>query len=647
MTGRIANQSTHNKYRRTFALEGGETMKNVKPVTDWMIDQLKRSQTADGSWAYPFETGITTDAYTIILLRSLEMRGEEPLISGLVKRILSRQEENGAWKVFHDEHEGNLTTTVEAYYALLYSGRCHEGDPRLEKARNFIVAKGGLAEVNIFAKIMLAMTGQMNYPSFFPLPIEAILLPITSPVNFYSISMFGRANMTPFMIITDKKYTLKTVNTPNLRGLNVNKIQEDSWRVPQDWQPSLQLLKEGFDSLAGSPEQIHQLAIDRATKYMLDHIEADGTYYSYYSSTFLMIFALLSLGYHKTDPLIKKAIAGIKSMVCDMNGLPHMQFTTANVWNTSLIGYALQTAGIAPDDTMLIRANEYLLGKQHHKFGDWIIHNRSQLPGGWGFSNVNTINPDVDDTIATLRVLASMPRQNHEVWNKGVSWLLSMQNDDGGWAAFEKNTNAPYLELLPIEKGKFILSDPSCADITGRTLEFLGNHTTIDHQDESVRKAVAWLMRNQQPDGSWYGRWGICYIYGTWAAVTGLLAIGVPRKNTAVNQAIKWLEKVQNEDGGWGESCMSDQREEYIPLGESTLTQTAWALDALIAAADHPTTTIDKGISYLVQAVQREDWSSSYPTGQGIAGFYYIHYHSYRHIFPLIALSHYHTKFGS
>ncbi len=621
-------------------------MINAKPKSAWIISQLRRSQSLDGSWSYPFETGITTDAYTIILLRSLEIDTEETLISGLATRIISKQEKNGAWKVFHDEHEGNLTTTVEAYYALLYSGYFHQDDPRLTKAKRFILAKGGLREVNIFAKILLAITGQIDYPSFFPLPIEAILLPLTSPINFYSLSMFGRANMTPFMIIVDKKYGLRTVKTPSLSDLNVDRHQANSWILPHEWQQWLPVLKEEFDGLAGSPEQIHALAIGRAKQYMLDHIEADGTYLSYYSSTFLMIYALLSLGYPKTDPLIMRALAGIKSMKCDINGLPHMQFTTANVWNTSLIGYALQTAGTQADDPMLARASRYLLGKQHDKFGDWIIHNRNQLPGGWGFSDINTINPDVDDTIATLRMLAGIPAFNKESWNKGVSWLLSMQNDDGGWAAFEKNTNNPYLQLLPIEKGKLILSDPSCADITGRTLEFLGGHTTIQLQHPSVKKATAWLMANQKEDGSWYGRWGICTIYGTWAAVMGLVAVGISRDHRAVDRAVKWLENIQNEDGGWGESCMSDQQEKYIALGESTLIHTAWALDALVAAAVESTTAIEKGISYLVQSVGGEDWASSYPVGQGIAGFYYIHYHSYRHVFPLITLSHYHAKFG-
>ncbi|WP_420490685.1 squalene--hopene cyclase [Neobacillus drentensis] len=619
-------------------------MINTRNGTEWIIERLRSHQLPDGSWNYPFETGISTDAYTIILLRTLEIEDEE-LIKGLTARILSRQEKNGAWKIFYDEGEGNLTASVESYYALLYSGYYQKDDPQLKKARKFILAKGGLEEANIFAKIMFAMTGQLKYPSFFPLPVEVILLPLQFPLNFYSFSVFGRANMTPIMLLMDKKFSLKTAKSPNLKDLTVNRDQEVSWIQPNEWRSFLSILEEGISSLMGLPDQLHKLAIERAKKYMLDHIEEDGTLFSYYSSTFLMIFALLSLGYKKTDPLIANALSGIMAMKCEINGLPHMQYTTANVWNTSLIGYALQSAGVQTDDVMIVKANQYLLGKQHHKFGDWIIHNRNQLPGGWGFSDVNTIHPDVDDTTTSLRVVARFASTNLHSWDRGICWLLSMQNNDGGWAAFEKNTNSKLLNLLPIEKGRFILADPTCADITGRTIEFLGNYTNLPAQNESVKKAVKWLVKNQEQNGSWYGRWGICYIYGTWAAVTGLMAVGFSRLHPSIDSAVEWLKNIQNEDGGWGESCNSDHQGKYIPLGESTLTHSAWALDALISVLDQPTDEIEKGISFLVNSISREDWTTSYPKGQGMAGAFYIHYHSYRYIFPLLALSHYQTKY--
>ncbi|WP_462411787.1 squalene--hopene cyclase [Neobacillus sp. Marseille-QA0830] len=620
-------------------------MTNIKLSIDWMIGMLRKDQSPDGSWSYPFDTGISTDAYMIILLRSLEINDDE-FIQRLCKRILSKQEKNGAWKLFYDEGDGNVTATLEAYYALLFSGFYQKDSPRLLAARKYILSKGGVKEVSTFTKIMLAVTGQYHWPRHSPLPIEVILLPLNFPINFYSFSVFGRANLTPIMILAAKKFSIDTKVSPDITELLIHREEEDHWVRSGEWRSLLSFLEDGVKRLAGLPGELRRVAIDRAKKYMLDRIEPDGTFYSYYSCTFLMIFALLSLGYKKTDPLIQNAVAGIKSMTCEIDGHPHVQYTTANVWNTSLIGYALQSAGVSPEDSMVDKANQYLLSRQHTKFGDWVIHNPHTMPGGWGFSDVNTINPDVDDTTASLRSLSRTPTTRLGAWEKGMNWTLSMQNDDGGWPAFEKNTDTKLLEFLPLEKGQFLLIDPSCADLTGRTLEFFGNFTTLPSDHSVIKRGIHWLLKEQKWDGSWYGRWGICYIYGTWAAITGLLAAGVRNSDPAIQKAVNWLKDIQNRDGGWGESCHSDVANTYVPLRTSTLTDTAWVLDALIAASDKPTDTIRKGVTFLVNSIDIEDWTIHYPKGQGMGGAFYIHYHSYRYIFPLLALARYRRKFG-
>ncbi|MEH6906300.1 squalene--hopene cyclase [Neobacillus drentensis] len=621
-------------------------MINTKKGIDWIIERLRKDQSPDGSWNYPFETGLSTDAYMIILLRTLELNDEE-LIQGLVSRILSKQEKNGAWKLYYDEGDGNLSATVEVYYALLYSGYTKKDDKRLRAAKRFILSKGGLEEVSIFTKVMLSLTGQYIWPDFSPLPIEFILLPHYFPINFYSLSVFGRANLTPIILLADKKFFIKTKNSPNLSELHIHRNQDNSWFRSSEYRSLFSFIEDGVKRLMGLPEQLHQIAIERAKKYMLDHLEPDGTFYSYFSSTFLLIFALLSLGYKKTDPIITKALNGLFAMKCEINGTPHMQYTTANVWNTSLIGYSLQAAGVSTDDSMVVEANRYLLEKQQHKFGDWVIHNPKTLPGGWGFSEVNTMNPDVDDTTASLRSLSRLVPHDRHAWDRGLEWLLSMQNDDGGWAAFEKNTDTKLFEFLPLEKGEFLLTDPSCADITGRTLEFLGNYTNLSRDHKAIQKGVNWLLKNQLMNGSWYGRWGVCYLYGTWGAVTGLVAAGIPTGHSSIQRAVNWLLSIQNGDGGWGESCHSDRKKTYVPLQASTLTHTGWALDTLISTSEEPTSQIRKGITYLLDSLEKEDWTTAYPKGQGMAGAFYIHYHSYRYIFPLIALSHYQKKFES
>lgn len=619
-----------------------------------IIKSLERDQSPDGAWNYPFETGISTDAYMIILLRSLTIN-DEKLLKELTERILKKQEANGAWKLYYDEDIGNVTATTEAYYALLYSGYFKKSDKQLVDAKKFILANGGLESVHMFTKIMLSITGQYQWPSFFPLPIEMMLLPTSFPVNLYHLSVFGRANLVPIMILANKKYQIRTKLSPNLSELMIHRnshLDAHFFGRSQirEWRSFSTFLLKKINNLVGLPEQTRKLALQKAEQYMLKRIEPDGTFYSYFSSTFLMIFALLSLGYSQKDPIIKRAMNGLLSMKTTINGNTHMQYTTAKVWNTSLISYTLQEAGLSPLDPIVEKANKYLLTRQHRKFGDWVIHNPNSLPGGWGFSDVNTMNPDIDDTTAALRALSKNvinDPASQLAWDRGIRWLLSMQNDDGGWPSFERNTNHKWLNLLPIQKGEFILSDSSSADLTGRTLEFLGNFTNLDKNYPPIKQGVDWLLKNQESNGSWYGRWGICYLYGTWCAITGLKAVEVSSKHPSILKALKWLKLTQNRDGGWGESCKSDLEKKYIPLGDSTLTHTAWAVDTLLSATKQLTEEIQAGVNFLLKNINKEDWTTSYPKGQGMADGFYIHYHSYRYIYPLLALSHYQKKFIS
>lgn len=610
-----------------------------------IISKLSQDQSPNGTWDCPFETGISTDCYMIILLRSLGIY-DENLIMQLTERILSKQGKNGEWKLYIDEKDGNLTSTVEAYYALLYSGYYDKKDKRILASKKFILEKGGLENAHMFTKIMLAITGQMKWPKYFPIPTELILLSTTFPINFYSFSEFGRANLTPIFILADRKFQLKTRESPNLSDLFVR--QEASYFYSEDDRSLHSFFHKAIKSLTGLPEQLHHQATERAKQYMLTRIESNGTFFGYFSSTFLMIFALLSLGYPKNHPMIIQAVNGLKSMKCEINGLPHMQYTTATVWNTSLISYALQEAGVSHEAPMVKKANQYLFSKQHYKYGDWIVHNPTGFPGGWGFQDSNTFHPDIDDTTASLRAIASSVQNDpiyRQAWERGIQWVLSMQNADGGWPAFEKNTNSKLLEMLPIEKAEFILTDPSSADLTGRTLEFFGTYTNLVRTHPSIRAGVNWLFKHQEKDGSWYGRWGICYIYGTWASITGLRSVGIPPTHSSITKAVTWLCQIQNKDGGWGESCKSDLENTYVPLGSSTLTHTAWALDALIASSDKPTKAIFTGINFLLENLSNEDWTSEYPKGQGMAGGFYIHYHSYKYIFPLLALAHFKNKY--
>ncbi|CAM3269795.1 squalene--hopene cyclase [Brevibacillus invocatus] len=611
-------------------------------------------QKADGSWRFCLETSPMTDSHMIILLRTLSI-DDEGLIEKLVSHIVSKQQDDGSWKLYPDEPQGNLSATIDSYYALLFSGRYTKNEPRMALARSFIRERGGLTQANLLTKITTALTGQYQWPAHFIVPVELALLPPSLPVSFYDFVGYARVHLAPMMICADRKYVKKLPYTPDLSDLYaVHPIAPGIYphgileRFAKDGQALLSSTHDYVQRLPFLPGKLHEVGLRRLEQFMLSRIEPDGTLYNYSTSTTLMIYALLARGYSSRDPVIQKAVAGLKASVCSQAAGVHLQLATSAVWDTALSSHSLQRSGLSFSHPAISQANRYLLSKQQTTYGDWKIRNPGVKPGGWGFSDHNTMNPDIDDTTAALRALHNQAKTDQlaaAAWNRGLVWLLSMQNDDGGWPAFEKNTDSALVRNLPIEGADTVSTDPSTADLTGRTLEFLGRYAGMSVSDPRIARAISWLLANQQADGSWYGRWGIAYVYGTWAALTGMIAVGLPPDYPAIQKAVLWLQRIQNPDGGWGESCLSDEKKTYIPLGASTPSQTAWAVDALIAASPKPTPAVEHGIRFLTRRKPAGDWTSFYPTGGGRPGGTYFAYHSYQWIWPLLALSHYQDKY--
>ncbi|MBS7529574.1 squalene--hopene cyclase [Hazenella sp. IB182353] len=620
--------------------------KHVQATMDELVNWLVKNQTANGSWDLCFETGVKTDALTLILLRSFNIK--RPNVEQEIgDRLLHRRTKEGTWKLFSDEREGNLSETIEATLALLYIGKMNMDDRLLQKTREFIISQGGPREAGGLTRVLLTLLGHGSWSDFPKIPVEFFLLPLQSPVHFFDFVGYTRVHTAPIMIAADQKYCVE------LDGM---------WEI-NDWLPYTKALfkpdphirfwtKKEIERALGSDFKrfsIHGRSLKWGERFMLNRIESDGTLYNYLTSTFLMIYGLRALKYDATHPVIEKAIQGILNMAYPMQTGMHIQETTANVWNTSLILYAIQTAGLPAHHICVQKGLRYLNEKQHTKKGDWSINNPYAPPGGWGFSDCNTINPDVDDTSACLRAFAPSVSQGEyqETWNRGLSWLQSMQNQDGGWPAFEKNMNKSWHQLLPFKEGKYVYGDPSTADLTGRTLEFMGTTLGWGRERPEVEKGYQWLKQNQLTSGAWSGRWGIAYIYGTWAALTGLAAIRVSKQEEMVQKAVKWLYQIQLSDGGWGESCYSDLKEAYVPLKNSTTVQTAWALDALIAYHSTPNDVIRRGIERLLFLVHEKKEAETYPVGAGLAGQMYIYYHSYPYIFPLLTFARYQRKYSS
>ena len=626
---------------------GAQHLERVNREIGRMVDHLIRRQQADGRWISCFESGTMTDAYMILLMKVCGWENPS-LIRRLVKRIVARQDPSGTWKLFADEKEGNLSATIDSSVALLYAGARKPDHPQMRQAREFVLSKGGLEQAGSLTRVMLTLMGHLDWREHPGVPIRLLLLPRWFPINFFDFVGYTRMHVAPILIAADRRFSIRLARRPNLsnwilREGQRSQVKSVGW-LEQEVERGLQL------STVGTGSNTAKKALRYGEQFMLERIEPDGTLYGYFSTTFLMVFALLALGYSKHHPIIRKALKGLKAFLYPLgNGMLHMQEATSTVWDTSLILYALGEAGVKKTHPVFQRGAKYLFPRQHTKRGDWALKNPNVPAGGWGFSDINTINPDVDDTGSSLRALQGLAWRYSErygnSWRRGLNWLLSMQNQDGGWPAFEKNTDKKWPHLLPFEDGHTVWTDPSSADLTGRALEFLGS-LGWSVNELPVRRGVNWLIQNQRADGSWFGRWGVIYIYGTWAALTGLSSVGIPPKHPTLERGRQWLLSVQNEDGGWGESCASDTSKAYVPLNASTPVQTAWALDALIALHDRPTPEIEAGMKCLLHLLRQNDWRTQYPTGAGLAGQFYIHYHSYRYIWPLVTLSHYRKKYG-
>ncbi|MFC5648382.1 prenyltransferase/squalene oxidase repeat-containing protein [Paenibacillus solisilvae] len=625
---------------------------NVQHGIDKLVYHFINTQSADGTWRFGFiEYGTTMDAAVIMLLQTLGYENHK-LIDALCHRIQAKQHSDGGWRVYPDEHAPNLCATVESYFALLYAG-VSASEASMVRARSIIMQLGGISRVNsLLTKFLLAVIGEYEWPRWFPVPLAFMMLPTSSPVHFFQFSGYARAHMAPMLILADRKPAFGSSPLSPEQSLLLSNPAHD--RLEPGWERHfnpriLAAIKTWTQSVMKLPGQANTAATRHAEQYMLDRIEPDGTLYSFASATVLMIHALRAIGYAADHEVIKKAVQGLESMVMtDLDGNRiTLQNTTSTVWDTSLISHALQSAGLNALNPSITQAGQYLLSKQHSKLGDWQLQVQNPVPGGWGFSHVNHINPDIDDTTAALRAIYGLRHlpSYREASNKGLQWLLAMQNSDGGWAAFERNNNHRFISWLPLDGADDAATDPSIADLTGRTLEYAGGMLGLKNNLLFIKRAVQWLYQHQEDNGSWYGRWGICYIYGTWAALTGLSAVGEPPDSAPIMKAKEWLLQIQNEDGGFGESCFSDKAKAFIPLTASTLSQTAWALDALISVSDSPCKHMNSAVQFLLEQQFTAEIASFYPTGAALPGHMYTRYDSYSLIWPLLALSNYRKKY--
>ena len=542
-------------------------------------------------------------------------------------------------------HSGDFSTSLEAYLALRLAGRPQSAEPVM-RAQRFLCTTGREQNLSNLTRVTLAILGVLPWSAVPVLPPEIMLLPGRAPLSIYDLAGFTRVHMPAIMLLSATNASREFALAREVRAMlaphhfrAIPCAHPLSGRVERLVRPMAKWLAK-LSRATGA----RQLSIESCRSFIQDRIEEDGTLGSYLLSTIFSMFALSSLGRPEDAQIVSFMKAGLRNFTVEKNGELHMQPCTSAVWDTALNVAALRRLGIPDSDPALIEAVKWLFDREIRVFPDLWQRSPKMRGSAWGFQAVNRFYPDVDDTCAVLsaiRDFKGLPGQRaKEAFGRGVEWVFAMQNRDGGFSAFDVNSSLQFLERLPFNDMGRAMIDPSSADMTGRTVMFISDLGGA-RAARSIRKGLAWLDSHQETNGSWWGRWGISFIYGTWAALLGYAAAGVNRhRSKAVERGCEWLRSVQNEDGGWGESCRSDVEGCFVPRSESTPSQTAWALEGMLASGCRPQwEPVRRGIEFLVERYRPGiGWEENYPTGAGFAGKLYLLYHNYGNLWPTMAL---------
>jgi squalene-hopene/tetraprenyl-beta-curcumene cyclase len=537
----------------------------------------------------------------------------------------------------------------------------------LVKAREWILANGGVTEVNTFTKIYLCFMGQYEYDAVPAVPPELVLFPKWWYFNIYEISAWSRAIVVPLSIAYAKKPFKKLTKEQGIDELFVGGRENAHLHLKWDKRKILgwRNIFLAADRIAHWAERVHirplrKIALKKAERWMLERFEKSDGLGAIYPAMLNALIALACLGYTPDDPQFIRAMDEFEKLGIDNpEGEPdyptptfRMQPCSSPVWDTAQAVYALGEAGLAKDDPRMVKAADWLMSKEVRNKGDWSKTLPNVQPGGWYFEFNNEFYPDVDDSAQVLLALncVSHPRERNQidVSQRALDWIFAMQCKNGGWASFDKDNTKMIFEYIPFADHNAML-DPPTVDITGRILEMLANYG-YTRRDKRVEKAIQFVLNEQESDGSWFGRWGVNYLYGTFLVLRGLEAMGVWNHEPAIQQAAEWIRMVQNADGGWGETCASYDDPTLRGIGPSTPSQTAWAVLGLLAAGDTRSDSVAKGIRWLVtKQMENGSWDEAAAgrnneavyTGTGFPRVFYLAYHLYRDYFPLLALTTY------
>jgi squalene-hopene/tetraprenyl-beta-curcumene cyclase len=610
-------------------------------------DHLLALQDQAGWWRGELQTNVTMDAEDMLLREFLGIRrdGETERSAAWIR---SQQRADGTWANFH-EGPGDLSSTIEAYWALRLAG----DDPQEEHMRiaaEFVREHGGLVQARVFTHLWLALFGLWSWDRVPALPPEIVLLPSRFPLNVYDFACWARQTIVALSLVKAHRPTrplgfgldeLEAPRSTLARGAGRSRRSSLLGR--------LDVVLRVYERHPLAP--LRRLACARAERWIVRRQEADGSWGGIQPPWVYSLIALHLGGYPLDHPVMRRGIEGIEGFMIEDRedshgvGAPRepsrrLEACQSPVWDTALAMVALSDAGLAGDHPAMVRAGEWLLGEEVTVPGDWSVRRPGLAPGGWAFEFANVNYPDVDDTAEVVLALeraelGTIGARGRGARERALAWVEGMQSSDGGWGAFDADNTRSLVRELPFLDFGEVIDEPS-ADVTAHTVEMLGALGLGG--SPAAQAGVRWLLENQERDGSWYGRWGVNHIYGTGAAVPGLIAAEVDPASEPIRRAVAWLERHQNEDGGWGEDPRSYDDPSWIGRGPSTASQTAWALLALHAAGER-SAALAAGVAWLA-ATQRLDgsWDEPQYTGTGFPSDYYINYHLYRLSFPIMAL---------
>ncbi len=607
----------------------------------------------EGFWVDQLEADATIPAEYLMFRRFLG-RVDEAKEERIVNYLKSIQMEDGGWYIYRGG-PADLSATIKTYFALKLAG-VSAAEPFMARARENVLKNGGLIRANVFTKITLAMFGQYPWDGVPCMPVEIMLLPSWFYFNIYEISYWSRTVLVPLLIIFDKKPVMALPPEMGIGELFADRGDRENCRKRDPRfrkEEKFLTWKNAFITLDGflrfyerhANKALRTRGLTEAYKWMAERMKGEGGLGGIYPAMANSVVALKLMGHPDGDPLLEQAFKSIEDLEVELgDDSMYLQPCVSPVWDTPIAINALFEAGLPADHGSFRHAADWLFRKQTSTRGDWKVKVPDADPGGWYFQFENEFYPDNDDTsmvlLSLLKVKTFEDEKKFRRITAAFEWLVKMQCSDGGWGAFDKDNNKLIFNYIPFADHGALL-DPSTSDLTGRALEIMGL-MGLDLSYGPAKAAHDFLLREQEQDGSWYGRWGVNYIYGTWSVLAGLRLIGEDMDREYVRRAARWLKSRQHEDGGWGESCDTYRDPLAASDWNSTSSQTAWALIGLISAGEVSSPEVRRGVEYLLNTQNRYGyWDEEDYTGTGFPRVFYLRYHMYSKYFPLWALSMY------